>query len=392
MKKLFVAILALGALASCQKENVEIVTDNETKTISLTILNEGDGTRAEGGNTAVGTSGTCADAKDLVVLFADIEGVILHHDRLTATDATDDTHAGTGTSYVKDDKTGSYMWHMVPADVKKIAVVRVQGTEADSFTTLKEYFDLAGDEAKNLNRELKDIVLYGEGTLSDTGTTHRVGSVVYHVWSTSVTVEPKFARLEVRGIKCTNLGNANKDTYKDAEGNDKLDLTTYGFDELLLNSLVWESTTSADAYYTAPDFGTQRLYGLYNPSYAENQYDYVAGAARGTNEYNPTNGAWSWNVLPCTFEKMVLAIDAYAYDYAFTDGNRSFPLTVGGLGTGKLDENGNPVVDNVLTAGNIYVLNLEFTEGNISAQDQICVDVTVVINPWTVVNRTPIYQ
>ena len=58
MKKLFVAILALGALASCQK-GVELPNDNETKTIQISILNE-NYTRAQGGDTAQGTAAVCA--------------------------------------------------------------------------------------------------------------------------------------------------------------------------------------------------------------------------------------------------------------------------------------------------------------------------------------------
>ena len=215
MKKLFVAILALGALASCQKENVEIINDNETKTITLSILNEGTRVDGLGGDTKPGTDlAACADAADLVVLFADANGKVLYHDNLATTGTTDNTHKGEGTSYVKDEKTGSYMWHMVPAAVKQIAVVRFENgdiTITDNTTTLGQVEALARDEAKNLHRELSDIILYGAGTLTDTGTTHRVGSVVYHVWSTSVTVAPKFARLEVRGLECTDLGVKNAD-------------------------------------------------------------------------------------------------------------------------------------------------------------------------------------
>ena len=73
MKKLFVAVLALGALASCQKENLPSYDSTETKTIQISILNEVY-TRAQGGDTAKGTATACAANNELVVLFAKADG------------------------------------------------------------------------------------------------------------------------------------------------------------------------------------------------------------------------------------------------------------------------------------------------------------------------------
>lgn len=375
MKKLFVAVMALAAFAACQKD-VVLVNDNETKTITLTISNQSEDSRGLGGDTNKGVTGACAEASDLVVLFAKADGTILFNDKLTSTGTTDDTHKGEGTSYIKDEKTGSYMWHMVPADVKKIAVVRFEANDItieNGTTNISAIAALAKDEAKNLNRELEDIVLYGVGQLADTGKTHRVGNTLYHVWTTEVTVEPALARFEIHKIQCTNLGDANKDT----------DLATYGLDELVMTSLSWEGATET---HTAVGF-PHTLYGSYNNTTATNNTQTVD--AQRSNLYTPVKGAWSWNVLPCTFGGLTLEMTAATYDYTITDNNYSFPLNVVGLSK-KVD--GVDTVDNAFEKGNIYVINLIFTEQNISAQDAICVDVTVEIKPWTVVDRTPIYQ
>ena len=375
MKKLFVAVMALAAFAACQKD-VVLVNDNETKTITLTISNQSEDSRGLGGDTNKGVTGACAEASDLVVLFAKADGTILFNDKLTSTGTTDNTHKGEGTSYIKDEKSGSYMWHMVPADVKQIAVVRFETgdiTIENGTTNISAVAALAKDEAKNLNRELEDIVLYGVGQLTDTGESHRVGNTLYHVWTTEVTVAPALARFEIHKIQCTDLGAANADA----------DLATYGLDELLINSLSW---TGATETHTAVGF-PHTLYGSYNNESATNNTQKVA--AQRSNSYTPTNGAWSWNVLPCTFGGLTLDMTAATYDYQITDNNYSFPLNVVGLSK-KVE--GVDTVDNAFEAGNIYVINLIFNEQNISAQDAICVDVTVEIKPWTVVDRTPIYQ
>ena len=102
-----------------------------------------------------------------------------------------------------------------------------------------------------------------------------------------------------------------------------------------------------------------------------------------SNSYAPVNGAWSWNVLPCTFTGLQVDIDAYAYDYVLA--SRNLPLTVTGLTT-KSGDDGNE-----FKAGHIYTIDLTFVQENIKAQDGICVEVVVTVQPWVVEVRYPIY-
>lgn len=412
MKKLFVAVLALGALASCQKENLPSYADTESKTIQISILNEDYDTRAEGGITAEGENNeACAYADQLLVLFADNGGNIKHKDLLTSLGAEDDSH-GTITNikehtYVKDKDTNKYMWHNVPAEVKKIAVVRVQGTEADSFTTLGEYLTLAQDQGVNIARGLDTIVLYGEDDLYDTGKTHSVGDAFFHVWQADVTVAPAFARFEINNIECSDLGLLNDDG----------DEATYDLDELLLKSLKWQYTPTGAAQeeHSAPGFGVQRLYGAWNPTAdelsaakgnSEASYDantqtddalrlnyYQPAKQTWTNDDDTTeqrNGVWSWNVLPGKFNKLVLDIDAFAYAYRVPKVN--LPLTVTGLATSEADAKGGTANGNTFEAGHIYTIDLTFNQENIKDEDGICVVVTVEIQNWVVEKRYPIYS
>ena len=413
MKKLFVAVLALGALASCQKENMPSYADTESKTIQISILNENYDTRAEGGITAEGENNeACAYADQLLVIFADNGGNIKHKDLLTSIGTEDDSH-GTITNikehtYVKDKDTNKYMWHNVPAEVKKIAVVRVQeGDKTESFTTLAEYLALANNQADNIARGLDTIVLYGEDDLYDTGKTHAVGDSFFHVWQADVTVTPAFARFEINNIKCSDLGVLN------ATGDD----TSYDLDELLLKSLKWKYTPTGAAQeeHSAPGFGTQRLYGAWNPTAdeldaakgnSEASYDantqpddalrlnyYQPAKQTWTNDDDTTeqrNGVWSWNVLPGTFNSLVLDIDAFAYAYRVPKVN--LPLTVTGLATSEADATAGTANGNAFEAGKIYTIDLTFNQDNIKDEDGICVVVTIEIQNWVVEKRYPIYS
>ena len=398
MKKLFVAVLALCALASCQKENTPSQVESESKTIEISVLNLVDESRAVvGGDTAQGTEKLCAEFGELKILFVEADGKIVHEDTLVADNEnmTDDSHDAITGEYVKDEtykNDGTRRWHNVPASIKMIAVVRYD--EATDFPEgcvgkdiENDVLALASNMEKNVNRPIEKMVLCGYSTLKDTGATHMVGESLFHVWKAEVNVAPAFARFEVRSIKCTDLGALN------ADGND----ATYDLDELKLNSLTWNYTdATGNVEYAAPDFSAI-LYGVYTPAagytYKYDQNTCPEGSERSA-EYKPTNGAWSWNVLPGEFKGLTVDIDAYAYDYQVSyeadQSDRSFPLVVTGLES--RDAEGNSTgVDNKFEAGNIYHIDLIFKQDNIKSKDGICVDVVVTVNPWKVVERYPIY-
>ena len=398
MKKLFVAVLALCALASCQKENTPSQVESESKTIEISVLNLVDESRAVvGGDTAQGTEKLCAEFGELKILFVEADGKIVHEDTLVADNEnmTDDSHDAITGEYVKDEtykNDGTRRWHNVPASIKKIAVVRYEATDFPEGCVGKDLEDhvlaLASNMEANVNRPIEKMVLCGYDTLEDTGATHMVGESLFHVWRAEVNVAPAFARFEVRSIECTDLGALN------ADGND----ATYDLDELKLKSLTWNYTdATGNVEYAAPDFGAT-LYGVYAPAadytYKYDQNTCPEGSERSA-EYKPTNGAWSWNVVPGEFTGLTVDIDAYAYDYQVSyetdESDRSFPLVVTGLATSR-DADGNVTgEDNKFVAGNIYHIDLIFKQDNIKSKDGICVDVVVTVNPWKVVERYPIY-
>lgn len=398
MKKLFVAVLALGALASCQKENTVAFEETDSKTIEINVLNLVEESRAiEGGDTAQGTAVNCAEFGELKILFVEADGKIAHEDTLVAENdnMTDDTHNAINGEYVKDteyvDNSGVRRWHNVPASIKKIAVVRYEATDFEGGCVGLDLEDnvlaLAADMEENVNRPIDEMVLCGYDSLEDTGETHMVGESMFHVWKAEVNVAPAFARFEVRSIECTDLGALN------ADGDD----ATYDLDELVLKSLIWNYTdATGNVEYTAPAGFGATLYGVYDPA-ADFDYKYDENTCTGERVavYEPANGAWSWNVLPGTFKGLTVDIDGYAYDYQVSyeadQSDRNFPLVVTGLATSRDAEGNVTGEDNEFVAGNIYHIDLVFGQNNIKTQDGICVDVVVTVNPWKVVERYPIY-
>lgn len=342
--------------------------DTQNKSIEITIANGNADTRVAGAVTPAGTNGACANAADLKVLFATSDGVILNELPLVA-DAASDLHANAG--YNVGAKEGdTYVWHNVPWQVAQVAVVRYEAgdiTITPNTTKLSEVLALAENETKNITRKVEDIILYGVGALTDSNETHRVGDVVYHVWTTSVRVAPKFARFEISKLACTDLG-ANTDASK------------YSFDELAVGGLTWKGDKGT---YEAVSF-SGKLYGANNATTSNTGCDENTqpDASKRSNTMTPASGVWSWNVKPQTFDELVVDLTAYSYSYKLAD--RDVDLKVTDL---KKGEN----IDNTFAAENIYQLDLSFVEKNIIDPEGLCVKVTVTIAPWTVNTVTPVF-
>ena len=401
MKKLFVCAMALAAFVSCSKDDVQgPALDSANKTVQITILNGSGATRADG-DAAITTPGAgangdqlaSADASELDVLFADASGKVVYKKSLvnnSADDATDITHNPNHEAECVPGTTGkqnTYIWHNVDWSVTQIAVVRTNGTEADGFTTLDEYYELATSEAANIDRELSEIVLYGvDSELRDLNQTHEVDGISYHYWEADVIVAPALARFEITNIECTDLGVLNVDDNP----------RTYGFDELIVKSLTWTSDATAedgDAFGEYQIAATDGKIGtLYGRLAGGTNYTGDATSRANGNEDDIQAGAnavWSWNVLPCTFTGMDLMFEATAYNYTLTEAGKNLPLTVSGLATTANAKEANA---NDFAAGNIYKLNLAFVEGNLADDDALCVQVKVTVNPWTINTVHPVFK
>lgn len=389
MKKLFVAVLAIAALAACNKDN-ELVPEIslDSKSVTICIENSAATRAGEAGVTVPGKDEACAEAKDMNILFADASGKILKVLPLVAPEAEGDhtPEYAVGEPATADGKT-TYIWHNVPASITQIAVVRDLDNDAPitpGETTLENVEAKASIEANNLADELNHIFLYAESTLSDKGACAIVNGVEYKVWEGSVRVAPLFARLEITNIQCTDLGATNTDE----------DINTFGYDELVLNSLTW--TGSVGSYNIALAEGATSLTTLYSKNNKdvnnntqkvdENRVNYWTADGQAPVTAGVQSKVWSWNVTPQTFTQMDLAFTADAYDYQLTDRSVALKVIDLSLTDGATEDNNFEFV-----AENIYRVNLDFTEGDLTGKEGRCVRVIVEIAPWTVNTVYPVY-
>ena len=247
-------------------------------------------------------------------------------------------------------------------------------------TTLDDVEAAADDEAANLTRSVEQIFLYGEDeSLVRTGDCVTVNGVEYDYYIGQVRVAPLFARFEINSIQCADLGNANKDT----------DINTFGFDELTLTSLTWNSEDKEGYTITIPTAAT--MWGSHNNATAANNTNTVAEnrtnylTVEGVAPLSTTK-AWSWNILPTTFESMNLQFTGAAYDYALAD--TQVELDVTGLAT---TENASEANANGFEAENIYRVDLKFVENNLGGKAGLCVKVEVTIAEWAVNTVYPVF-
>ena len=393
MKKLFIAAMALATIVSCSKDDAEgPALDSNNKSVSITIVNSSNGTRANASIQDETKSNVVAetDAKKLDILFAAGDVIVCRKSLVgdSETHGSGDAEFTYGQTTTNGNKV-TYEFHNIPAAVTAIAVVRTDDVKDTDYSvaaantknmTLTAYKTLAESETANVNRTLDQIVLYGEDKqLKDLNTTHEVNGIAYHMWQAEVTVEPLVARLEITKIGCTDLGNLNtNDNLKD-----------YGYDELDINTLKWGS------HQIEPTVGdTEKIIGT-----VYSQGEYISDATGADTNRQPVAGSrsntltagsdkvWAWNIAPTnnitSDNKMVIDITPYAYGYSIAETIKSKKdeLKIDKI----VDNSGNTVT---FEKGKIYKLPIEFTEADITNTDAaLCVEVVVEIASWTIVDN-----
>ena len=390
MKKLFIAAMALATIVSCSKDDAEggIALDSTKKSVAITIANGNGGTRVAGDDVSAGTTAgnsgqtavTC-EAAELDILFADAGGKIMNVLPLT-TQASEDSHDNTTGEYAvgKATEENTYVWHNVPAAVTQVAVVRNVNDEitiTPGTTELKDVEAYAFNEQLNLQRPITEVFLYKAATLQETSE-HAVvvDGTTYYFWKASIVVKPEFARVELTQIACTDLGYKN--TAKEG------DASTVSLDKLVVNSLTWNSDKKTGYKIDATPVGT--MYGQYvSTTNTDAQATDLTIYANET-ETTPGTTVWSWNVLPCNFVQMDLAITGTAWDYQVAD--EDIALKVIGLAS---KEDATTPDKNKFEAGNIYRIPLNFTEGDLTGQEGKCVKVDVTIVDWVVNTVYPVF-
>ncbi|MBQ5875655.1 MAG: hypothetical protein IIW60_07270, partial [Alistipes sp.] len=182
-------------------------------------------------------------------------------------------------------------------------------------------------------------------------------------------------RVEITGITCTDLGKQTLANVTDAT-------KTGGYDELALTRIYFgdEDKEGSKPYFynfTSSDV----LKGVYAGERNKTPRTLVPYTPAKVND---SDSAIAWNIspnanFPSTDYPMVLSMEAKAYDYTVT--NKTKTLTIVGVKETSVD---------AFERGKIYRMNIPFTENNLDKTNEaICVDVTVEIANWVVINVTP---
>lgn len=403
MKKIFIVAMALAAFVSCSKDDEDVALTSGKKAIAIEILNAKNATRAslDAGNTVAGEEKPCAKFDELQVLFANNTGVIIENYKL---------NAGEEVTVANQDGK-SYMFHGVDQSVTQVAVARWSSSDnitiKNGETNISTLLELATNLEKNANRAIENIALYGvDNSLTETTETHTGSPVTgnahakeettYKVYTAEIEVAPRFARVEISSISCTDLGDENK--------NGVADLVT-GYDEMVLGNF---SFTKDGHTYTLNAINGNKWYGTHKYVTGKdtdgNKIWAVTPADKVVRESKPATGVWSWNVKEDSdWAEMNLALTVDAADYKVQVQNRNLKIanleyngdetdpTTHGFTETTVD-NGKKYYLDTYKKNHIYQLSIPFSEKNLDkVNEDMCVKVKVTIVDWVVVPVKPVF-
>lgn len=391
MKKLFVAVLAIAALAACNKDNDMKFIESNKKAVSIVIANGVSDTRALGevpafdtNDGATGTiedkavAGACASTEQLVVLFANSANTVVEAWKFADADASTydgDDSVATGENY-------AYLFHNISESVTQVAVVRTTETTHVG-KNLSVYQQAAANVDALENVDLATIPLYGNSGLTANGTctvpTDHNTSYTYNLYTAEIDVVPTIARVEIVGFACDGgtaadgieLGTI---TGQIAEGQP----LTGGYDSLNLEKIEWGAAKEYK-YTFAED---QTLLGVYAGGVTDGKYntrdrvDWTAGVDK----------VIAWNIDPTAAvptidaSEMVVTMHANRIDNPIPANNNTKTLSIGFDGITSFEP------------GKIYRMDVHFGENNLDESNEaICVEVEVEIANWVVVEVTPVF-
>lgn len=350
MKKYLFAALALTALVACSKDPIDEVLTSSQKSVTISIANMASNTRAatpnQGGTTLGVTEGTKASTElsRIYILFANQGGEILQVNTITA---------------------NNQQYHLLPAQVTQIAAVGNVDSAPTAGQTLSDYETLWKDE--DVDAAYTDLVVYSGGEDLTPDGTCTVEGHEYNHYTAEITVAPYMARIEVTQISCTNFG------------------TQYnGFDAIGVTGMKLAGGAVTNVGDTANKPYTFTLGTFANDAAvsAVPTANYVM--KQTTDILKPTGDGivWSWNIVPQSTTDNTLTTSLYVSGWDYTT---SVPVREVIINSYK---NGSDPIT-AFAGGNIYRFGINFSYENIEAvNDYLCADVTVTIQPWTIVETT----
>lgn len=348
MKKFFMALAAVAMVAtSCVQGDDDFAVKGPQKSVQFSLANVISSRSVD----ATIPSATKVNLKKYQVFFVD---------------ATGNFHQGKGfngeavSHYFETAPITAQTFHFLPAAVEKVVVVGNYGSEITA-TNLDAVKALTATWAGQQDDE--NLLVYGEANLvAATENDEHANTYV-----ADVTVKPLVARIEVSGFACTF---STEPLYE------KIDVTMVKLNNFYLTSNIGGVVSPADIKNSP--INDETAYPFFNataPDYSKDEIAVSLTPSAAAVEL-PNTGYLVYNFFPGAVPQLVARV-------AGTNGTSVAPLY---LATNGFKQEGVSVTE--FEPGTIYRMNFAFADTAL-AQPEKCVEVSIEVANWVVVNVTP---
>jgi hypothetical protein len=394
MKNYLLPALATAlVLTSCQNDGVQETTDTGAKkSVTVTIANiaaPAPATRATQSDFTP-TSIPVADVADLTVYFLDgttvVDSRALSSGDLVSTTPDHPT-----------DVSREYTFHQIPETADDLVITNIAGATSAGLLTgtlgaleLENYQGAYTAATNDAPAALPEIPVWGESG-AWTGPTTVSGDDYPRYNAGEVTVAPQLARIEIGNIACLDLGSQ----FPDASGHyvrfGSLGLVNVGIHDTKVGTF---GATGVTNYPNTPAGTTAWNTAGWNKDAITGTDKTLNGhkdVAANMETYN--DEVFGFNVVPGAVPNIILEISGATENEiegveipgTVNATDRFFVKSVGLTGVTGFE------------AGKIYQVDFEFNSKDVlpwdGQEDFICVDVTVVIPDWVIVDEvTPVFE
>lgn len=369
-KLMLSACVAALALVSCNKEETTPVSEN-LKSVQISLANVGFATKG------AGTAG-----------FLDNQPVTLNSLQLFFTDGTDayvpkDASGAEITSTYYEGAsipTGTLSFHSLPASVR--SVIAVGNCGPMTITDVKSLALAVSSQQNTQNIALYDEVLLSNTMLQDAshegeGYNPSHQSKVYKV---DLVLEPKVARIELRGVNYTSEGMFDKVVLDGVAFPDYHGITT-------LRDGLNGNTTSLDLSQTAI-FNYFEAYvdaKKNDPNYSVWNIDVVSAEFTESRLENNINLAYNFFPGVNAYPRLVFHCTTYTDEGTTEEPNLvAYPAYFAILSYRSNESDETTVYkDSDFRPGYIYrMTGMKFSDSDLTHQDR-CLDVSITVAKWT---------
>ena len=348
MKKFFMALAAVAMVAtSCVQGDDDFAVKGPQKSVQFSLAN----VITSRGVDAPIENATKVNLKNYQVFFVGSDGTLY---------SGKDVDGGTVSHYFETAPTEVQTFHFLPAAVAKVVVVgnygsKITATKLDDIKAIATTWENQQDD--------ENLLVYGEAELEPAAANDQHANT----YKADVNVKPLVARIEVSGFACTF---STEPLYE------KIDVTMVKLNNFYPTSNIGGVVSPADIQNSP--INDETAYPFFNataPAYSKDEIAVSLTPSAAAVEL-PDTGYLVYNFFPGAVPQLVARV-------AGTNGTSVAPLY---LATNGFKQNGVSVTE--FTPGTIYRMNFAFADTAL-AQPEKCVEVSIEVAEWVVVNVTP---